>query len=125
MIKRPNYKEYNEGYNQGATDVLITILNEYDEDWHSLIIPKDALYGIANTMDLDLDTAIREYRYKLAADLIGRSVEWLKEIDKEGPQCESSLPVYECILQDCPHLTHCHFATKWWEESRNEKSVKK
>ena len=60
-----------------------------------------------------------EERYEKAAKLIGRSVEYLKEIDADGPCCESSLPVCECILRDCDALTHCHFKTKWWE-AKNE-----
>ena len=55
---------------------------------------------------------IKEERYKLAAKISGRTVEFLKAIDTEGPQCEASLPVYECILQKCEYLEHCHFKIK-------------
>lgn len=55
-----------------------------------------------------------EEKYEKAAKLIGRSVEYLKEIDADGPECESSFPVCECILRDCDGLTYCHFKEKWW-----------
>jgi hypothetical protein len=54
----------------------------------------------------------KEERYKLAAEISGHSVEQLKAIDAEGPECESGLPVYECILQKCEHLGYCHFREK-------------
>lgn len=55
-----------------------------------------------------------EERYEKAAALIGKSVDYLKRIDEDGPQCESSFPVCECILQDCCWITKCHFPERWW-----------
>lgn len=56
--------------------------------------------------------------YKEAAALIGKPVDYLKEIDKGGPRCESGYPVCICILNNCEALTHCHFVEKWWEEKK-------
>lgn len=56
-----------------------------------------------------------EERYEKAASLIGKPVAYLKRIDEDGPRCESSLPVCECILRDCCWITKCHFVEKWWE----------
>ena len=57
-----------------------------------------------------------EERYEKAAAIIGKPVEYLKKIDEDGPCCESSFPVCECILQDCDWLTYCRFKEKWWDK---------
>ena len=62
------------------------------------------------------DLGTLEERYAKAAAIIDRPVEFLKDIDKNGPACESGYPVCDCILSDCCWLTKCHFITKWWEE---------
>jgi hypothetical protein len=100
---------YNNGYTQGVVDALSVILNEFDNDQHAMVIQHDGLYGVATLLGVDLVKEIKENRYKMAASISGRTVEQLKAIDAEGPECEASLPVCECILQECPHLQHCHF----------------
>ena len=96
-------------YQQGVVDALSIILDEYDNDQHAMIIQHDGLFAVAKMLGVDLAAAIKEERYKLAAKICGRSVDQLKAIDVEGPECESGLPVYECILQKCPNLAYCHF----------------
>lgn len=103
---------YNNGYIQGVVDALSIILDEYDDEQHAMVIQRDGLYGIAQTLGVDLVKEIKEIRYKLAAKKCGRTVEQLKTIDAEGPECEAGLPVCECVLQDCEHLEHCHFKIK-------------
>ena len=100
---------YKNGYTKGVVDVLSIILDEYDDDQHAIIIQRDGLYGVAKALGVDLVKEIKEERYKLAAEFSKKTVEQLKAIDAEGPCCEASLPVYECILQRCPALEHCHF----------------
>lgn len=58
------------------------------------------------------DLGTLEERYAKAAAIIGRSVEYLKDIDADGPKCESSYPVCDCILGNCCWLTKCHFVEK-------------
>lgn len=65
-----------------------------------------------------------ESRYQKAAALIGKPVEYLKRIDADGPRCESSVPVCDCILKDCNALTHCHFVEKWWEKNDCKEELK-
>lgn len=96
-------------YKQGVVDALSIILDEYDDEQHAMIIQRDGLFAVAKSLGVDLVAAIKEERYKLAAKICGRTVEQLKAIDAEGPQCEGGLPVYECVLQDCEHLGYCHF----------------
>lgn len=62
------------------------------------------------------DLGTLEERYEKAAKLIVKPVEYLKDIDMDGPKCESSKPVCDCILGDCCWLTKCHFVEKWWEK---------
>ena len=57
-----------------------------------------------------------EIRYEKAAAIIGRPVEYLKRIDANGPHCEASMPVCDCILRDCCWITPCHFVDKWWDK---------
>ena len=103
---------YKNGYTRGVVDALSLILDEYDDEQHAMVIQRDGLYGVAQTLGIDLIKEIKEIRYKLAAKICGRTVEQLKAIDAEGPECEAGLPVYECILQKCEHLEHCHFKIK-------------
>ena len=100
---------YHNGYTRGVVDVLSIILDEYDDYQHAMIIQHDGLFAVAKMLGVDLVKEIKEERYKLAAKISGRTVENLKAIDAEGPECEAGLPVYECILQKCEHLEHCHF----------------
>lgn len=62
------------------------------------------------------DLGTLEERYAKAAAIIDRPVEYLKDIDADGPKCESSKPVCDCILGNCCWLTKCHFVEKWWEK---------
>lgn len=101
--------DYEKGYKQGVVDALLIILNEYDDEQHAMIIQHDGLFAVAKLLGVNLVAEIKEERYKLAAKISGRTVENLKAIDAEGPCCEAGLPVYECILQNCPALEHCHF----------------
>ena len=100
---------YKNGYTRGVVDALSIILDEYDDEQHAMIIQHDGLFAVAKMLGVDLVKEIKEERYKLAAEFSGRTVENLKAIDAEGPECEAGLPVYECILQKCPDLEHCHF----------------
>ena len=100
---------FNNGYTKGVVDALSIILEEYDDNQNCMIIQHDGLFAVAKMLGVDLVTEIKEERYKLAAKICGRSVDQLKAIDAEGPECESGLPVYECILQKCPNLAYCHF----------------
>ena len=100
---------YDNGYTKGVVDVLSIILEEYDENQHTMMLQYDAAFSIAKMLGVDLVKEIKEERYKLAAKISGRTVENLKAIDAEGPECEAGLPVYECILQKCEYLEHCHF----------------
>lgn len=100
---------YHNGYTKGVVDVLSIILDEYDDEQHAMIIQHDGLFAVAKMLGVDLVAEIKEERYKLAAKISDRTVENLKAIDAEGPECEAGLPVYECILQKCEHLEYCHF----------------
>lgn len=100
---------YKNGYTKGVVDALSIILEEYDDEQYAMVIQHDGLFAVAKALGVNLVAEIKEKRYKLAAKISGRTVEQLKAIDTEGPQCEAGLPVYECILQKCEHLEHCHF----------------
>jgi hypothetical protein len=103
---------FNKGYTKGIVDALSIILDEYDDNQHCMIIQHDGLFAVAKMLGVDLVKELKEERYKLAAKICGRGVEQLKAIDAEGPECESGLPVYECVLQECEHLGYCHFKIK-------------
>ena len=103
---------YKLGYKDGIVDALSVALGNYDKDKQAFIVPQNISNTIMRELGVNIVTAMKEDRYKLAAAVSGRSVDQLKAIDTEGPCCEAGLPVYECILQKCGYLEHCHFKIK-------------
>ena len=66
---------------------------------------------------------IKLEEYQAAALTLGTSVSYLKELDSDGPRCESSYPVYKCIKSRCCWFIKCYPEFKdtgakfWCEES--------
>ena len=54
------------------------------------------------------DLGTLEERYAKASAIVDKPIEYLKNIDDNGPACEACYPVCNCILGKCEGLTHCH-----------------
>lgn len=48
-----------------------------------------------------------EKDYKLASYLSGRTIENLKACEADGPMCEASWSIVDCILKRCPAIYEC------------------